>query len=226
MTRADTQWPWIIVVDSDGWCSICDANGRYISDASVEGTRDEFRALAAGLRSGDPVYFRRLSARLVNDTWKFCSPRNTMGRSAEMPRTLTAQLADIIDAAIGPVTTSTADPRQLPDIELANIRSSLAEVSADIDRGVRFAATLAELAVAASAAALLRTHVTSLFGHVAVLSAALEDLRGVLGPDPLTEAQRLRTVYEVAASWVDSGDVEDETVMRAVREYRAAKATP
>lgn len=92
-------WPWTLDGEP-GWWALHDANGRYVSDACVEGDDDEMRALAAGLRSGERVYFKRCSAWIEEGAWHFCSPRNTMGGDARLPLDRAAELADIIDSAL------------------------------------------------------------------------------------------------------------------------------
>jgi hypothetical protein len=99
-----TALPWHLDHDAEtGWCVILDAQYRYVSDACVEGTVEEMRAIAAGIRAGETVSFKRCRARRDGDSYAFSSPRNTMGREARLPMQQALELADAIDEALGKV---------------------------------------------------------------------------------------------------------------------------
>lgn len=94
-----TAWPWSLDGDSD-WYALHDATGRYVSDACVEGTAEDMRALADALRAGISVYIKRCAARIVDGEWHLYSPRNTLGGHATLPLERGAELADIIERAL------------------------------------------------------------------------------------------------------------------------------
>ncbi len=81
------------------WGSIRDADDRYVSDACVEGDREQFIALAEALRAGESVSFKRLRAHRVKGGYEFASPRNTMGRSAFLADAHVPALIESIERA-------------------------------------------------------------------------------------------------------------------------------
>lgn len=97
-----STWPWQ-VSEVEGWCALRDASYRYVSDACVEGSVEEFRELAAALRAGQRYRAKRCSAWIEDGRWWFCSPRNTVGGSAALPLERGAELADIIERALAGV---------------------------------------------------------------------------------------------------------------------------
>lgn len=64
-----------------------------ISDADVEGTADEMRAIAEAIKARGSVSFKRCAVRVHGDVAYFCSPRNSM-RDAEIPLADADEFAD------------------------------------------------------------------------------------------------------------------------------------
>lgn len=84
MSMANEPWQIQRCGDDWDWYVLLDANYRHLSDASVEGTAEEWRAVADALTTGESVSFKRLSAKKDGNDYLFCSPRNTQGRSARL----------------------------------------------------------------------------------------------------------------------------------------------
>jgi hypothetical protein len=103
-----SKWPWMLESDDEGdWHVLKDARYGYVSDACVEGNADEWRAIANALRLGESVSFKRCAVCWVDaTTFSLYSPRNTMGRGAQLSgHAKASELADIIDAALTQPTT-------------------------------------------------------------------------------------------------------------------------
>jgi hypothetical protein len=93
--------PWHLDYDAEcGWCVIRDAQYRYVSDACVEGTPEEMRAIATAIRAGESISFKRCRALREGDFYAFSSPRNTMGKAARLPMQQALELAVAIDGAL------------------------------------------------------------------------------------------------------------------------------
>jgi hypothetical protein len=102
-----SQWPWRLDTDDEcDWHVMRDANCQYVSDACVEGTTEEWRAISKALRAGEQQRFKRVGLSWHGPhEFSLCSPRNTMGRGAVLSGHAKAnELADIIDAALSPPT--------------------------------------------------------------------------------------------------------------------------
>lgn len=95
--------PWQLDFDEEtGWSVIRDAKYSYVSDACVEGTVEEMRAIAEAIRAGESVSFKRCRAQRDGDFYAFSSPRNTMGRAARLPMQQAIEFADTITATFAP----------------------------------------------------------------------------------------------------------------------------
>jgi hypothetical protein len=102
-------WPWTLHSDDD-WHVLFDAHMRYVSDACVEGSGDEWRAISAALRNGESESFKRCAVRFDGDDFSLYSPRNTCGGAARLSgRDKAVALADIIDAALDDATIARHD---------------------------------------------------------------------------------------------------------------------
>lgn len=99
----DNTWPWQLDTDRDcDWHVLRGSKYGYVSDACVEGTTEEWRAIAEALRKGESVRFRRCAVHWLDAvTFLLCSPRNTLGNAARLSGHAKAnELADIIDRAL------------------------------------------------------------------------------------------------------------------------------
>ncbi len=72
---ASEDWDWWVLVDN---------KGRHLADASVEGSSEEWRAIALALIEGTSLRFKRLAADREADAYYFSSPRNSMGQGARL----------------------------------------------------------------------------------------------------------------------------------------------
>ena len=95
-------WPWNLDILGEGadWCCLRDATGGFVSDARVEGTRAEFKALAVALRAGVTEGFRRCAVMRYSHEYKVYNPSITLGGEAILPLDKAESLADIIDYAL------------------------------------------------------------------------------------------------------------------------------
>lgn len=75
-------------------------SGR-ISDACVEGTAEEMRAIAEAIKARGSASFNRCAVQVKGDVAYFCSPRNST-RDAEIPL---ADADEFADQAIAALTT-------------------------------------------------------------------------------------------------------------------------
>ncbi len=89
----------------DDWYCLLDANGRYVSDACVEGYSYHWREAVQALRSRANFEVKRLGIEFSdsphnnsnNKQVGFYSPRNTQGLYAYLPIDLVDALADHIE---------------------------------------------------------------------------------------------------------------------------------
>lgn len=97
-----TDWPYQLLIDRDcyDWCCLYDAGGKYVSDACFEGSIAEMASIAAALRGGRNAEHKRCAVTFVDGKIHLCSPRNTLGRPAEIPASMADDLAKIIEDAI------------------------------------------------------------------------------------------------------------------------------
>lgn len=115
LVKSDSLDDWYLIerAQHDGrlWMERTEHGHRLMSsaricDADVEGTSDEMIAIALAIRERRSVSFRRCAARLVDDSYELCSPRN----SQESAR-LTLGEADMLAESIFQVTLAANRPR-------------------------------------------------------------------------------------------------------------------
>lgn len=67
----------VVCAHSGGdWWALERESGRRLAWASIEGTGEEMRALAAGILAGEATRAKRCAASPVNGGWEVWSPRN------------------------------------------------------------------------------------------------------------------------------------------------------
>lgn len=97
------KWPWKLEQSEMGDHFVLrDADGRYVSDALIEGTAQQFFDIASGLMSRRSVSHKRCAASLhpTGDYYEFCSPRNTLGGYARLDVEFADELAEHIEFVI------------------------------------------------------------------------------------------------------------------------------
>lgn len=70
-----------------------------ISDAPVEGTKEQMRAIAEAIKARSSVSFRLCSVRVMGEFVYFCNPKHS-GRYAEVPLSVADEFADEVLAAL------------------------------------------------------------------------------------------------------------------------------
>jgi hypothetical protein len=93
--KCEPDWDWYVLKDADG---------HHLGDASIEGDAEEWSHIALGLLAKHSVGFKRCALDVEGDTYKFCSPRNTMGRYAQFSGNalavdLATEIVRVLDAS-------------------------------------------------------------------------------------------------------------------------------